>query len=83
MSPTFNSQPLTSFRVGADVRLAFFSLPAAEEQRLRDLGIREGNELRILKNDDSIVLRVEASRIVLRKEVAMAAFATSVNSEED
>jgi Fe2+ transport system protein FeoA len=76
MGPTAIPRPLTSFSVGSVVRLEFFSLSAVEEQRLRDLGIREGNELQILKNEDSFVLRVEASRIVLRKEVAMAVFAT-------
>lgn len=76
MGPSAIPRPLTSFSAGAIVRLNFFSLSPVEEQRLRDLGIREGKELHVLKNEESLVLRVEASRIVLRKEVAMAVFAT-------
>ena len=80
MSPEGVPQPLTSFSTGSVVRLAFFSLSPSEEQRLRDLGIREGNEVSILKNEDSFVLRVEASRVALRKELAMAVFAVEESS---
>lgn len=76
MSPKNFPQPLTSFDAGVVVHLAFFALGPAESQRLRDLGVREGNEIHVLKNEDALVVRVEASRIVLRREVAMNVFAT-------
>ncbi len=76
MSPIQVPRPLTSFSAGVMVHLAFFSLGVAESQRLRELGVREGNLIHVLKNDDTFVCAVESSRIALRKEVAMNVFAT-------
>ena len=77
MSPVNVPQPLTSFAAGVVVHLAFFALGDSECQRLRDLGVREGNEIHVLKNDDTFVCKIDASRIALRREVAMNVFATS------
>ena len=77
MSPVNVPQPLTSFAAGLVVHLSFFALAASEAQRLRDLGVREGNAIHVLKNADTFVCKIEASRIALRREVAMKVFATS------
>ena len=74
MSPLSIPQPLTSFAKGVVVTLSFLAHAPAEVQRLRDLGIREGNVVQILKNAEALVCMVESSRIVLRREVAMQVF---------
>lgn len=78
MSPIHVPQPLTSFPTGVLVHLAFFALADPEAQRLRELGVIEGNQIHILKNGDSFVCCVESSRIALRREVAMNVFGTPV-----
>jgi len=75
MSPVSLPQPLTSFACGVVVQLAFLSLLPAEAERLRDLGIREGNEIHVIRNAESMICKIEASRVVLRREVAMNVFA--------
>ena len=77
MSPVNVPQPLTSFAAGVIVHLAFFAVAAPEAQRLRELGVREGNPIHVLKNAETFVCKVEESRIALRREVAMNVFATS------
>lgn len=74
MSPITLPQPLTSFMNGVVVQLAFMSMLPAEAARLRDLGIREGSRVQILRNHDCLVCGVEASRVVLRREVAQNVF---------
>jgi len=69
-----NPRPLSSFRKGSTVRLAFFALSPPEEQRLRDLGLRECRSMQVLKNDDAVLLRIEECRIAVRLEVAMNIF---------
>ena len=69
-----NPQPLSSFGQGDRVQLAFFALPPAEEDRLRDLGIREGQPMQLLKNDDAVLIRIEESRIAVRLETARNVF---------
>jgi len=76
MSPIHVPQPLTSFAAGVMVQLAFFALGVPEAQRLRELGVIEGNQIHVLKNGDTFVCCVESSRIALRREVAMNVFAT-------
>jgi|DEB0MinimDraft_6_1074348.scaffolds.fasta_scaffold543970_1 Fe2+ transport system protein FeoA len=74
MSPLPLPQPLTAFASGVCVRLSFLSLLPAEAARLRDLGMREGSPIHILRNQDSLICSVDASRVVLRREVAQQVF---------
>jgi len=76
MTPDPLPQPLTSFTAGVVVQLAFLSLMPVEADRLRDLGIREGNPIHILRNEEALICAVESSRIVLRREIAQQVFAT-------
>ena len=64
--------PLTSFRNGSDIQLAFLGLEPAIAQRVRELGLREGVHVAILQNSDKLIVRVSGSRIGLRRELAMA-----------
>ncbi len=66
--------PLTSFRNGSDIQLAFLGLEPAIAQRVRELGLREGVHVAILQNSDKLIVRVSGSRIGLRRELAMRIF---------
>ena len=74
MSPVALPQPLTAFASGVNVRLAFLSLVPAEAARLRELGMREGSPVHILRNQGALICGVDASRVVLRREVAQHVF---------
>ena len=73
-------QPLTCFARGVWVKLAFLAVAPSEAERLRDLGVREGCRVHVLRNAASVVCHVETARIVLRREVAMNVFATPVDA---
>ena len=76
MSPVSLPRPLTTFACGVMVQLAFFSLSPTEAERLRELGLREGNAIHVIRNEESFICKIEASRVVLRREVAMKIFGT-------
>lgn len=75
--------PLTSFRVGEDVRLCFMALDEPTCARLRELGIREGCRACVASIGDKCVLRVGATRVALQREVAMGVFATMFDAAAD
>lgn len=76
MTPDTVPQPLTCYACGVCVKLAFLALAPAEAERLRDLGVREGNDVYLLRNEETVICGVESCRIALRREVAMHVFAT-------
>lgn len=76
MTPDTVPQPLTCYACGVCVKLAFLALAPAEAERLRDLGVREGNDVHLLRNEETVICGVESCRIALRREVAMQVFAT-------
>ena len=71
-----NPSPITAFTVGKTVRVCFMGLDEPTCVRLRELGIREGCSTCIMAMGDKCVLAVGASRVALRREVAMGLFAT-------
>ena len=78
LGPNAVPQPLTCYACGVCVKLAFMVLTQAEADRLRDLGIREGNSVHLLRNEETVICGVESCRIALRREVAMHVFATPI-----
>ena len=66
--------PLTSFRIGSTIILAFMGLDPENAQRMRDLGLREGACVVILQNADNLIVGIADSRIGLRREIAMQIF---------
>jgi len=72
--------PLTSFSDGTDLQLVFFSLDTAEAQRLREMGLYEGARISIIKNTNKVIVRVDGSRIGLRRELAMHLFGTRASA---
>ena len=68
--------PLTCFKQGQNIRIAWVGLEEAEAERLRDLGLREGCKACVMMNADKCILGLGACRLALRREVAMQLFAT-------
>lgn len=72
--------PLTAFRRGQHVRIAWLSLDSPEAARLRDLGVREGCTACIMMNADKCILGLGTCRLALQREVAMHLFATPADA---
>ena len=68
--------PLTSFLGGTYILLHAIGGEAAH--RLRDVGLREGAMVAIVRNTGNIVVRVDGSRIGLRQEIAKQILGTPV-----
>lgn len=73
---TFPPTPVTAFRVGKTVQLCFMGLDDGTCARLRELGVREGCRACVMATGDKCVLGIGASRVALRREIAMGLFAT-------
>ena len=76
MDPAAFAAPVSSFPAGRTVRLCFMGLDEGTCARLRELGVREGCDACVMATGDKCVLAVGASRVALRREVAMGLFAT-------
>lgn len=77
MDPDAFPAPVSSFPAGRTVRLCFMGLDEGTCARLRELGVREGCDACVMATGDKCVLAVGASRVALRREVAMGLFATA------
>lgn len=66
--------PLTGTPAGLRVEVDFFTLDTPDAARIRDLGIREGSQLRIIQSNGQLVVGLEQSRIGLPHEVAAGIF---------
>lgn len=71
-----HAAPISSFPAGKTVRLCFMGLDEGTCARLRELGVREGCDACVMATGDKCVLALGASRVALRREVAMGLFAT-------
>jgi Fe2+ transport system protein FeoA len=67
--------PLTCFRQGQYVEIAWLALDDAQAQRLRELGVREGCRACVMLNADKCILGVGTCRLALQREIAMRLFA--------
>lgn len=64
-------RPLTAFDVGARLRIVRLGGDEATNQRLMDLGLREGVRCSIVLSNGKLIVSVGECRIALRREVAM------------
>ena len=55
------------------------SVYGCAQDRLRDIGIREGAHVEMLKNSRELILRIESCRIGLRRDMAADIFAIPLN----
>lgn len=69
--------PLTSFCDGCTLKIC--SVYGCAQDRLRDVGIREGAQVEMLKNSDELIVRIESCRIGLRRDMAADVLAVPVS----
>ncbi|MCY4159638.1 MAG: FeoA family protein [Bacteroidetes bacterium] len=66
--------PLTSYGDGCILVIRY--VDGSAQERLRDIGIREGACVEMIKNSEGLIVRLEGSRIGLRRDMAEEIFAT-------
>lgn len=72
-----NAVPLTALSEGIDVLVDTVCGHAAH--RLRDVGLREGAQIAIVRNTSNVIVRVEGCRIGLRHEIARQILGTPIS----
>lgn len=70
--------PLTAYRDGHVLKIC--SVYGVAQDRLRDLGLREGACVEMIKNSGDLILRLEGCRIGLRHDLALEILATPLDS---
>jgi len=70
--------PLTSFCDGCALKI--YSVCGGAQERLRDMGIREGACVEMIKNSEDLIVRIEGCRIGLRRDMAVNIFAIPADS---
>jgi Fe2+ transport system protein FeoA len=75
VSPPANAFPLSTSTAGQRVAVTFHSADDAGSARLRDLGVCEGRELRVVRNDQGrIIVAAADGRLGLPRDVASRVF---------
>ncbi len=54
------------------------SVHGCAEERLRDMGLREGAQVEVVQNSDKLIVRLAGCRIGLRRDMAADILATPV-----
>ncbi|MCY4673877.1 MAG: FeoA family protein [Bacteroidetes bacterium] len=68
--------PLTTFCDGCPLMIC--SVHGCAEERLRDMGLREGARVEVVQNSDKLIVRLAGCRIGLRRDMAADILATPV-----
>ena len=74
MSPA----PLTAFCDGCMLKI--HAVCGGAQERLREMGLREGADVEIVKNSGDIIVRIEGCRIGLRCDMAVDVLAIPTSS---
>ena len=69
--------PLTSFCDGCSLKVCFVS--GCAQGRLRDLGVREGAHIEMIRNSDELIVRIEGCRVGLRRDMATEILAIPID----
>ncbi len=77
-NPVMVPSPLTAFCDGCTLKVCF--VDGCAQDRLRDVGIREGAHLEMIQNSDKIVVRIEGCRIGIRRDTARDILAIPLNA---
>ncbi len=64
------SQQLSDFLLGQTAQVLRLELPDAEAQRLRSMGIFEGQQIKICKTGGNLIVTAAGGRIALANRVA-------------
>ena len=70
--------PLSCHPTGASVCIAWMGMPDADAARLRDLGLREGACVSVVRNDGACVVSLGGCRLALQRELADHLYASSL-----
>ena len=70
--------PLTTYRDGCALRI--HSVCGYAQERLRDVGIREGVCVEMIRNSKELILRIDSCRIGLRRDMAVDVLAVPLSS---
>ena len=70
--------PLSCHPTGASVCIAWMGMAEADASRLRDLGLREGACVRVVRNDNACVVSLGGCRLALQRELADHLYASSL-----
>jgi len=71
--------PLTVLGQGQRACVAFMGMDEGDAQRLRELGLREGACICVMRNTSTCLLAMDGCRIALQREVAVMVFATELD----
>ncbi len=63
-----NPAPLTSYCDGCEIRI--FSVCGLRQERLREMGLREGVCIEMVKNSEDLIVRLDGCRIGLCRDAA-------------
>ena len=66
--------PLAAAAPGRPVGVRLIALPEEAAGRLRDLGIREGAVIRVVRSEGRLIVRIGESRVGVPAELAAAIF---------
>ena len=71
-----NPVPLSSCPCSDRTDVVVCAIAGKAEHKLRDIGVREGAALSVLKNSGDVIVRLAGCRIGLRREVASCVMVT-------
>ncbi len=77
--PDLPMLPLTVLGQGRRACVAFMGMNEADAQRLRELGLREGACICVMRNTSTCLLAMDGCRLALQREVAAQVFATALD----
>ncbi len=70
--------PLTAFCDGCPLKI--HSVCGCAQDRLRDIGLREGAHIELIRNSEKLIVRIDGCRIGLRRDMAMDILAVPTDS---
>ena len=76
--PDLPALPLTVLGQGQRACVAFMGMAPEDAQRLRELGLREGACICVMRNTSTCLLAMDGARLALQREVAAQVFATEL-----
>ncbi len=74
--------PLSAAPYGAALQVCFFALGERVAKPLRDVGVREGAQLRIISSHQRLIVGLGPSRIAIAADVAAGVFVEEVSCDD-
>jgi Fe2+ transport system protein FeoA len=74
--------PLTAVPKGQVVKVCFFSLRNGAAGRLRDVGLREGSLIHLIRRAGRVIVGIEGSRVGVPADLAVGVFVQEVPQDD-